>query len=352
MSAESHGPGSDTSMELPEQIDAMSKKLQRCLEIMDNQILIGQPEVTKLILATSLVSGGHGLITGLPGTGKSTLFSQMSHVLGLEFSRIQGTTDLMPADITGGEVLNKETGGFHLDKGPIFGEFVMFDEINRAPPRTQSALLQAMQEREVTVGGETYPLPNPSIVAATRNPLEQEGTYPLPEAQLDRFLMDIKIEYPDFDDELKVLMMMTDPNQGQKPKLERVLNAGDLLAAQNLAEKVEVGEKFYGRTLKAVRSLRPMSSRDEKINKEVNDSVAVMPSTRAAAAFIRAARALALIEGEYEIQPRHMKMLARPVLMHRMALNFSAKASGTDLGKMIDEAVEREFTLSNDGPTM
>lgn len=295
---------------------------------------IGQEGVVDLVLST-LLCGGHGLLIGLPGLGKTRLVDTLSTVMGLKGARIQFTPDLMPADILGSEVLETSADGaraFRFIKGPVFCQILMADEINRASPRTQSALLQAMQEREVTVSGVERPLDAPFHVLATQNPIEQEGTYPLPEAQLDRFLVQIDVDYPSRDAERDILMSTTGQ---QEAEVHGVFTAQELLAAQALLRRMPVGNAVVEHILSLVRSLRPG---DENASELVRDTVQWGPGPRAAQAFMLMVRARALLGGRLAPDPEDVTALARPILSHRMALSFAARARGEDLGQVIDQA--------------
>ena len=295
------------------------------------RIIFGQREVVDQTLIT-LLAGGHGLLIGVPGLAKTRLVETLGIVLGLDWKRIQFTPDLMPADIIGSEVLEEsETGkrSFRFVKGPVFTQLLMADEINRASPRTQSALLQAMQEKHVTVAGQTYELPQPFHVLATQNPLEQEGTYPLPEAQLDRFLLQIDINYPDADAERQMLVATT---FGQQAEPERVCSPDVLIEAQRVVRYLPVGEKVVDAILRLVRAARP----DDGGAPDIRGYIAWGPGPRASQAFMLAARAKALIEGRLAPSVDDVAELAHPVLRHRMALNFSARAEGTTIADVID----------------
>jgi MoxR-like ATPase len=299
------------------------------------RIIFGQQEVIDETLVT-LLCGGHVLLVGLPGLGKSRLVETLGVVLGLATKRIQFTPDLMPADIIGSEVLDEQAGrrSFRFVPGPVFCQLLMADEINRASPRTQSALLQAMQERRVAAGGHEHPLPNPFHVLATQNPIEQEGTYPLPEAQLDRFLLQIDVPYPDLAAERTMLLATTGPTD-ERPLA--VMGPDDLLAAQALLRRVPVGESIVEAILSLVRGARPDTVADEFISKHV----AWGPGPRASQALMLACRARALLEGRLAPSIDDVAALARPVLRHRMALTFSARADGIHLESVIDRLVER-----------
>jgi len=296
-----------------------------------SEVIYGQEQVIDQTLVTVL-AGGHALLVGVPGLAKTLLVHTMGVVLGLDDKRIQFTPDLMPADIIGSEVLEESERGtrsFRFLKGPVFCQLLMADEINRASPRTQSALLQAMQEKQVTVAGMRYELPAPFHVLATQNPLEQEGTYPLPEAQLDRFLTQIDVNYPDREAERRMLLATTGSHD---VKVRPAMTAEDLLTAQRLVRRVPVGEKVVNAILELVRSARP----EEGASTEVERHVAWGPGPRASQALMLAVRARALIDGRYSPSVDDVKALAAPVLRHRMALNFSARAEGVTVSGVID----------------
>src|SRR6202521_4104689 len=282
----------------------------------------GQDKVIEQALITVLC-GGHALLIGLPGLAKTKLVDTMGTVLGLDARRIQFTPDLMPSDILGSEVLEENPGGkrsFRFISGPVFAQLLMADEINRASPRTQSALLQAMQEQHVTVAGTRYDLPKPFHVLATQNPLEQEGTYPLPEAQLDRFLMEIDVTYPDRDAERKILF---DTTGVEESKPRAAMTADELMAAQRLVRRIPVGESVVEAILNLVRAARPdpEGSDDAKL-------IAWAPSPGASQALMLAVRARALLDGRLAPSVDDVLALAEPVLKHRMALSFAARADG------------------------
>ncbi|MDJ0948950.1 MAG: MoxR family ATPase [Alphaproteobacteria bacterium] len=295
------------------------------------EVIFGQSEVIDETLIT-LLSGGHALLIGLPGLAKTRLVETLGTVLGLDDKRVQFTPDLMPADILGSEVLEEsETGrrSFRFIKGPVFCQLLMADEINRASPRTQSALLQAMQERQVSVAGQRHPLPEPFHVLATQNPLEHEGTYPLPEAQLDRFIMQIDVGYPDLDAEHRMLIATTG---AEEARLRSVMSAEDLLKAQMIIRRIPVGESVVQAILELVRSGRPESSEIA----EVAEHVAWPPGPRASQALMLASRARALLDGRLSPSVDDVLALAHPVLRHRMALNFTARADGVTVDQVID----------------
>ncbi len=291
-------------------------------------VIFGQDKVIEQALVT-ILSGGHALLVGVPGLAKTKLVETMGIVLGLDARRIQFTPDLMPSDILGTEVLEESQSGkrsFRFISGPVFAQLLMADEINRASPRTQSALLQAMQEQHVTVAGARHDLPKPFHVLATQNPLEQEGTYPLPEAQLDRFLMEIDVGYPDRDAERKILFETTGSEE-TRPK--PAMTAEELMGAQRLVRRLPVGESVVETILQLVRSARPAAdSPDAKL-------IAWGPSPRASQALMLAVRARALLGGRLAPSIDDVLDLAEPVLKHRMALTFTARAEGESMEAVI-----------------
>ncbi|MEM5520608.1 MoxR family ATPase [Sulfitobacter sp. AS59] len=312
-------------------IEALGDKLAQAKASITNRF-IGQERVVDLTLA-ALLCGGHGLLIGLPGLGKTRLVETLSTVMGLDGNRVQFTPDLMPADILGSEVLDTAADGsraFRFIEGPIFCQLLMADEINRASPRTQSALLQAMQEKTVTVAGQDRPLGAPFHVLATQNPIEQEGTYPLPEAQLDRFLVQIDVAYPDRKTEREILLATTGEGDAQATQ---VFTAEELLAAQALLRRMPVGDSVVELILDLVRAFRP----DEAdASPRVRETVAWGPGPRAAQALMLTVRARALLQGRLAPSAEDVIDMARPVLSHRMALNFAARARGDSLNDLID----------------
>ncbi len=299
------------------------------------RVIFGQQEIVDQTLIT-LLSGGHALLVGVPGLGKSRLVETLGVVLGLATKRVQFTPDLMPADILGSEVLDEAEGrrSFRFLPGPVFCQLLMADEINRASPRTQSALLQAMQERRVAVAGVEHALPVPFHVLATQNPIEQEGTYPLPEAQLDRFLLEIIVSYPDLAAERTMLLATTGAAEATPIP---VLSDGELVAAQALIRRVPVSEGVVEAILSLVRGGRPETATDEQVGR----TIAWGPGPRAAQALMLASRARALLDGRLAPSIDDVATLARPVLRHRMALTFAARADGVRLPDVIDRLVER-----------
>ncbi len=321
----------DQAHDLVARIDDLGQKLTSVRECI-GRIIFGQQLVIDQMLIT-LLSGGHALVIGVPGLAKTRLVEITGIALGLSAKRVQFTPDLMPADILGSEVLEEsETGrrSFRFIEGPVFCQMMMADEINRASPRTQSALLQAMQEHEVSIAGQRHPLPSPFHVLATQNPLEQEGTYPLPEAQLDRFLMQIDITYPDLDAERRMLIATTGAEEAQAVE---VMSAADVIEAQRLLRRMPVGEKVVEAILGLVRSGRPDSSDID----EVRRHVAWGPGPRASQALMLAVRGRAILDGRLSPSIDDIIALAGPILRHRMALNFAARAEGV----VIDQVIER-----------
>ncbi len=312
------------------EIEALGAKLAEA-RLSVNRRFIGQERVVELVL-TALLSGGHGLLVGLPGMGKTMLVDTLATVMGLKSGRVQFTPDLMPADILGSEVLEADESGkraFRFIEGPVFCQLLMADEINRASPRTQSALLQAMAEREVTVSGAHRPLGRPFHVLATQNPIEQEGTYPLPEAQLDRFLLQIDVAYPTRETEREILLATTGASS---LAAHPVFSAQELIAAQDMVRRMPVGASVVEAILDLVRACRPF---EPDAGAGVTEAVAWGPGPRAAQALMLGVRARALIEGRFAPSLSDVAALAQPVLMHRMALNFSAKARGVSLAELI-----------------
>lgn len=319
-----------TETDLAAEIDALGAKLAEAKASITRRF-IGQETVVDLVLS-SMLCGGHALLLGLPGLGKTRLVDTLSTVMGLKGARVQFTPDLMPADILGSEVLETAPDGsraFRFIEGPVFCQLLLADEINRASPRTQSALLQAMQEKSVTIAGQPHDLEAPFHVLATQNPLEQEGTYPLPEAQLDRFLVQVDVEYPNRETERDILIATTGADEGEA---HQVFTAKELIRAQALLRKMPVGEQVVEMILDLVRACRPNESEAPEM---VNASVAWGPGPRAAQALMLTTRARALLDGRLAPSTEDVLAMARPVLIHRMALTFAARARGDDLGAII-----------------
>ena len=311
-------------------LEAAAERVKRAHKAASS-VIFGQDVVIERTLIT-ILAGGHGLLIGVPGLAKTLLVETLGRVLGLDAKRIQFTPDLMPSDIIGSEVLEEVPGQnrrtFRFIKGPVFTQLLMADEINRASPKTQSALLQAMQEHHVTVAGTRHDVPQPFHVLATQNPLEQEGTYPLPEAQLDRFLLQIDVTYPDLAAERRMLYATTGTDDRV---VESVLTAGDLMAIRRLVRQIPVPDKVVEAILRLVRSARPGTG----ANADTDRFVAWGPGPRASQALMLAVRAKALIDGRLAPSVDDVLDLAEPVLKHRMALSFAARAEGEELGPLI-----------------
>ncbi len=312
--------------------DAAANLVRARAEI--GKAIFGQERVIDEALVTVL-SGGHALLVGVPGLAKTKLVETMGKVLGLDARRVQFTPDLMPSDILGTEILEEPTPGkraFRFVKGPVFAELLMADEINRASPRTQSALLQAMQEGFVTIAGQRHDLPKPFHVLATQNPIEQEGTYPLPEAQLDRFLLEIDVDYPERDAERRMLIETTG---SESSEIQAVFSAEGILAAQRLVRRLPVGDSIVESILDLVRSARPLPGTP------LAEKLVWGPGPRASQALMLAIRARALIDGRLSPSLDDVVALAEPVLKHRMALSFAARAEGETISKIIRSLTER-----------
>jgi MoxR-like ATPase len=324
----------DTQTDIVPRLEAASDRVQRAHKAAAS-VIFGQDVVIERTLIT-LLSGGHALLIGVPGLAKTLLVDTLGKVLGLEAKRVQFTPDLMPSDIIGAEVLEDSPGqrrSFRFIKGPIFTQLLMADEINRASPKTQSALLQAMQEHHVTVAGQRHDVPAPFHVLATQNPLEQEGTYPLPEAQLDRFLLQVDVGYPDLAAERRMLYATTGTDER---RLEPILTAAELMSIQRLVRQIPVPDKVVEAILKLVRSARPGTG----ASNETDKFVAWGPGPRASQALTMAVRAKALIDGRLAPSVDDVVSLAEPVLKHRMALTFAARAEGKDLAAIISRLTE------------
>ncbi|HVZ02408.1 MAG TPA: MoxR family ATPase [Dongiaceae bacterium] len=315
------------------EIEAIGGRLAQ-VRLSIGKVIYGQRQVIDQTLIT-LLAGGHVLLIGVPGLAKTRLVETLGIVLGLDAKRIQFTPDLMPADILGSEVLEESDSGrrsFRFVRGPIFCQLLMADEINRASPRTQSALLQAMQEQRVSVAGQNHQLPLPFHVLATQNPLEQEGTYPLPEAQLDRFLLQVDVDYPALAAERQMLIVTTG-SADQEP--QAVLNADELMAAQRLVRRIPVGDKVLDAILKLVRAGRAGEGGLDEVTKHL----AWGPGPRAGQALMLATRARALLQGRLSPSIDDVVALAHPVLRHRIALTYAARAEGVTLAGVIDRLV-------------
>jgi MoxR-like ATPase len=327
---DSTAPINPSSEDLVAQVEAVGARLSLVRERI-GEIIFGQREVVEQALIT-LLCGGHALLIGVPGLAKTRLVETLGTILGLEDKRIQCTPDLMPADILGSEVLEEsETGrrSFRFIPGPVFCQLLMADEINRASPRTQSALLQAMQEGRVSIAGQYHALPRPFHVLATQNPLEQEGTYPLPEAQLDRFLLQIDVDYPDREAERQMLIATTGLTE-DRPR--PAMNVAELMAAQRIVRRIPVGESVVETILSLVRSARPDGPAED-----LTRFVSWGPGPRASQALMLACRARALIDGRYSPSGDDVLALAPPVLRHRMAISFAGRAEGVTVARVIEQ---------------
>ena len=288
------------------------------------KVIVGQSDVIEQIFA-AVFTRGHCLLVGVPGLAKTLMVSTLARILDINFKRIQFTPDLMPSDITGTNVLDEDENGrrqFRFVEGPIFTNILLADEINRTPPKTQAALLQAMQEREVTVGQTTYPLPEPFFTIATQNPIEQEGTYPLPEAQLDRFMFNIKVDYPSADEEEQILSATT---RGEKPEVRKVLSGRAILNLQKLVGSVAVSEYIIKYVARLVRATRP---KDDAAPEFVRELVDWGAGPRAGQFLIHGGKALAAMEGRFSVSIEDIRKVAIPVLRHRVSTNFQAQAEG------------------------
>ena len=325
MAENQNNPLQDAS-ELTAEIDRVGARLAEARQVV-GKVIFGQDAVVEQTMIT-LLAGGHALLIGVPGLGKTKLVETIGTVMGLQDKRVQFTPDLMPADILGSEVLEESDAGrraFRFIQGPVFCQLLMADEINRASPRTQSALLQAMQERAVSVAGTRHPLPEPFHVLATQNPLELEGTYPLPEAQLDRFLMEVDVDYPNRDAEREMLVVTTSAEEEQPGQ---ILDGDELMDAQKLVRRIPVGESVVEAILSLVRSGRPATE-------DGNTQIAWGPGPRASQALMLAVRARALLDGRFAPSIDDVVALAGPVLRHRMALTFAARADGVTVDQVI-----------------
>jgi len=319
-------PTNPTEEDLAAVAESAERAVERISDIKADiaRIIFGQETVVEQTLVT-ILAGGHGLLVGVPGLAKTKLVETLGTVLGLDARRIQFTPDLMPSDILGAEVMEQDASGgrsFRFIPGPVFSQLLMADEINRASPRTQSALLQAMQEYHVTVAGHPHDLPRPFHVLATQNPLEQEGTYPLPEAQLDRFLMQIDVHYPDLEAERRILLETTGAGQATA---RSAISAQELMEFQQLVRRMPVGESVVESILKLVRSARP---EEPSGNADLTKLIAWGPGPRASQALMLTVRARALVDGRLAPSLDDVLALAEPILQHRMALTFAARADG------------------------
>jgi MoxR-like ATPase len=322
----------------PDQISDLLSKFSHTRTLMVEQlrrVVVGQAEVVEQVLA-AVFTRGHCLLVGVPGLAKTLLVSSVSQVLDVSFKRIQFTPDLMPSDITGTMVLEEQAGrrDFRFVKGPIFANIVLADEINRTPPKTQAALLQAMQERQISAGQDTHNLPEPFFVIATQNPIEQEGTYPLPEAQLDRFMFNIKVDYPLLEEERRILAQTT---RDEAVELSKVLSGKAILNLQKLVRSVPVGDYVIDYALRLVRATRPKDPLAPEFVKRMVDWGA---GPRAGQYLIWGGKAMAAMDGRFSVAIDDIKKVAIPVLRHRISTNFQAQAEGKTSEDIIQELLK------------
>ncbi len=319
--------------------DEFLEKFKRHRELMTeelHQVIVGQDAVIEQILS-AIFTGGHCLLVGVPGLAKTLVVSTIAHILDVQFRRIQFTPDLMPSDITGTNVLDETDSGrreFRFVRGPVFTNVLLADEINRTPPKTQAALLQAMQEREVTVGQETYNLPEPFFVIATQNPIEQEGTYPLPEAQLDRFMFNIRVDYPNLEEEEEILTVTT---RGESNEVRKVLSAKAILYLQKQINLIEVSPLTISYVARLVRAMRPSDGSAPEFIRQLVDWGA---GPRAGQYLIHGGRAIAAMNGRPAVSFDDIRRVAIPVLRHRISPNFQAQAEGYDSDAIVRRLIE------------
>ena len=294
-----------------------------------SKVIIGQEEVIDQVLI-SIFCNGHCLLVGVPGLAKTLLVQTISDCLGLNFNRIQFTPDLMPSDIIGSEILDKDRN-FKFLKGPIFSNIILADEINRTPPKTQAALLEAMQEKSITNSGNLYQLDKPFFVLATQNPIEQEGTYPLPEAQLDRFMFNVLLDYPSYTDELEIVKTTT---SGTTPVLNKIINAQEIIAYQNLVRSIPINDSVLEYAVTLVSKTRPNSINSDAV---VNEFIEWGAGPRASQYMVLAAKCYALLNGKYTADIEDVKAVAKPILRHRIVKNYKAESKGMSVDQIIEE---------------
>ena len=328
-------------LEFSQHRQVMQQELQK--------VIVGQSDVIEQLFA-AVFTRGHCLLEGVPGLAKTLMVSTLARILDVGFKRIQFTPDLMPSDITGTNVLDEDEAGkrnFRFVEGPIFTNILLADEINRTPPKTQAALLQAMQEREVTVGRATYELPDPFFTIATQNPIDQEGTYPLPEAQLDRFMFNIKIDYPTAEEEERILSTTT---RNEKPEIRKILSSRAIVNLQKLVTSVAVSEYVVKYVAKLVRSTRP---KDPTAPEYVKEMVNYGAGPRAGQFLIQGGKALAAMDGRFSVAVEDVRRVAVPVLRHRISTNFQAQAEGISneeiISRLLKELPEPEITKFSGG---
>jgi len=300
------------------------------------KVIVGQTDTIEQLLV-AIFTRGHCLLEGVPGLAKTLMVSTLAEILDVSFKRIQFTPDLMPSDITGTQVLEEDDAGkrsFRFVEGPIFTNILLADEINRTPPKTQAALLEAMQERQVTIGNTTYTLPPPFFTIATQNPIEQEGTYPLPEAQLDRFMFNIKVGYPSASEEEQILTATT---RGESTSVNKVLSARAILNVQKLVSSIAVNPLVIRYASQLVRATRP---KDETAPEYVRELVDWGAGPRAGQNLINGAKAVAAMDGRFSVDPSDLRRIAKPILRHRIATNFQAQAEGMDTDAIIDRLMK------------
>ena len=294
-----------------------------------SKVIVGQDEVVKEVLI-SIFCNGHCLLVGVPGLAKTLLVQTISDTLGMSFNRIQFTPDLMPSDIVGSEILD-ENRDFKFIKGPIFSNIILADEINRTPPKTQSALLESMQEKSVTNAGKTYNLDKPFFVLATQNPIEQEGTYPLPEAQLDRFMFNVLLDYPNYDEEVQIVKQTT---SGIPTTLDTIMNAEDIIKYQDLIRRIPVADNVLEYVVDLVTKTRPNNGQDEN---NMTQYIEWGAGPRASQFMLLAAKCHAAINGKYSPDIEDVKAVAKPILRHRLVKNYKAEAEGISVDNIIEK---------------
>ena len=318
-----------------EQLDLFAEK-HTLLKDEIAKVIVGQQEAVDALLLT-LFTGGHCLLLGVPGLAKTLMINTLAQALGLSFSRIQFTPDLMPSDITGSEILDRDRN-FKFVQGPIFASIVLADEINRTPPKTQAALLEAMQEHRVTVAGTSYPLPTPFFVLATQNPIEQEGTYPLPEAQLDRFMFNVRLDYPAFDEEVQIVRQTTVP---QTATVENVLSAEEILSFQQLIRRMPVADNVVEYAVRLVANTRPNTQAIKQSDSQtISRYISWGAGPRASQYLIMAARTYAAMHGKYSPDAEDVRAVAFNVLRHRIVRNYYAEAEGVTTDQIINELLK------------
>jgi MoxR-like ATPase len=325
--------------EKPKSLGEILQEFARHRQVMQQElqrVIVGQHDVIEQLFA-AIFTRGHCLLEGVPGLAKTLMVSTLARILDVGFKRIQFTPDLMPSDITGTNVLEEDDAGkrsFRFVEGPVFTNILLADEINRTPPKTQAALLQAMQEREITVGRTTYDLPDPFFVIATQNPIDQEGTYPLPEAQLDRFMFNIKVGYPTSDEEERILASTT---RQEKVEVKKILNAKQIVNVQKLVGAVAVSEHIVKYTSRLIRATRP---KDDTAPKFVRDLVDWGAGPRAGQFLINGGKAIAAMEGRFSVAIEDIRKIAVPVLRHRISTNFQAQAEGMTNEDLINRLIK------------